>query len=299
MNRWKAYLYTGQMASIFFTAAIRFDISEASLTEIFGDVHMLNHANLNEVNQARRQLSIQADANRKLSKLLQQQKDKTKNMKKEISVLKSSLREARIPKEQSKRTIGSHDRQDNEMFELRTQNQELRGKVRHSEYQSEQLSGEINRIESEKKQLETKILDLEAANGKLNDELKQVVDQLSSHMVCEDQRDEKRPKLQLCARRVLIVGGRIRMKHLYRNLIEASGGKFECHDGYMKNGRQTLEDRVRRSDMVICPVDCNSHGACNNVKRLCQKYRKPVRMLTNSSLSAISNVLFESCEQAN
>lgn len=83
------------------------------------------------------------------------------------------------------------------------------------------------------------------------------------------------------------------MKQLYQNLIESSGGVFEYHDGYMHNGKRNLEDRVKRCDLVICPVNCNSHGACSMVKEIRQKYRKPFKMLPSSSLSAIANALFE------
>ena len=83
------------------------------------------------------------------------------------------------------------------------------------------------------------------------------------------------------------------MKQLYQNLVESSGGQFEYHDGYMHNGKRNLEDRVKRCDLVICAVNCNSHGACSKVKEICQKHRKPLKMLPSSSLSAISGALFE------
>ncbi|MCD4805265.1 MAG: DUF2325 domain-containing protein [Desulfobacterales bacterium] len=52
-----------------------------------------------------------------------------------------------------------------------------------------------------------------------------------------------------------------------------------------------MEGLVRRSDMVLCPVNCNSHNACLCVKKLCKKYCKPVQMLPSSSSSSISQAL--------
>jgi len=61
----------------------------------------------------------------------------------------------------------------------------------------------------------------------------------------------------------------------------------------MKKGVKKLENSLRRSDMVLCPVNCNSHAACSIVKNLGKKHNKPVYMLTNSSLSAVSQVIKE------
>ena len=76
-------------------------------------------------------------------------------------------------------------------------------------------------------------------------------------------------------------------------MIEEKGGIFEYHDGYMNGGSNGLENKIRRADVVLCPVNCNSHNACSMVKRFSKKYEKPVNMLANSSLSSISQSLFE------
>jgi len=52
--------------------------------------------------------------------------------------------------------------------------------------------------------------------------------------------------------------------------------------------------RVKRSDLVICPVNCNSHNACLKVKKLCNQYDKELKILSSSSLSAVSHALFNS-----
>jgi hypothetical protein len=99
------------------------------------------------------------------------------------------------------------------------------------------------------------------------------------------------PSFDLCKKRILIVGGIARMESLYRKLIENSNGIFEYHDGHIKNGVKQLESRLKRADMVLCPVNCNSHGACSVVKNLGKKHRKTVHMLSNSSISTVTGVL--------
>jgi hypothetical protein len=81
------------------------------------------------------------------------------------------------------------------------------------------------------------------------------------------------------------------MEALYRRLIENSGGVFEYHNGYLNGGARHLENRLKRSDIVICPVNCNSHAACALVKNLGKKHNKPVHMLSNFSLSAVTQVI--------
>ena len=56
-------------------------------------------------------------------------------------------------------------------------------------------------------------------------------------------------------------------------------------------GVQHLDQQVGRCDMVLCPVNCNSHGAAGHVKKLCQKYNKPIKILQSASVSAISMAL--------
>jgi len=103
--------------------------------------------------------------------------------------------------------------------------------------------------------------------------------------------DETCPSFDLCKKRVLIVGGIERMEALYRDLIERQGGVFEYHDGYMRKGTRGLEGRLKRADVVLCPVNCNSHAACSAVKNLAKKHNKKVHMLASFSLNTVTRVL--------
>ena len=98
------------------------------------------------------------------------------------------------------------------------------------------------------------------------------------------------PLFDLAGKRILIVGGITKIKAFYRRTIEEKGAVFEYHDGWGKHG---LEGQIRRSDMVLCPVNCNSHNACLNVKKMCKKHCKRVQMLHNSSLHSISQALLK------
>lgn len=99
-------------------------------------------------------------------------------------------------------------------------------------------------------------------------------------------------KCATCPRRILIVGGIERMEALYRQRIEANGDIMEYHSGASAgSGGNKLENFLQRADLVLCPVNCNSHNSCVKVKKLCKKYNKCVHMMKNFSLSAISRTI--------
>jgi hypothetical protein len=124
-------------------------------------------------------------------------------------------------------------------------------------------------------------------NERFQHDAREIMDQLA----CLDRCDKSCPSFDLCKKRILLVGGVTRIKTLYRQLVEDGGGVFEYHDGYMTKGAKDLERRLKQADVVLCPVTCNSHGACTMVKKLGKKYNKPVHMLASSGLTAFSQVL--------
>ena len=94
-----------------------------------------------------------------------------------------------------------------------------------------------------------------------------------------------------CGKRVLIVGGIERMETKYRQVIEKEGGILDYHSGNMQGGVKKLERCLQRADIVLCPVTCNSHGACSMVKRLGKKHKKPVHMMPSFSVNAIARAI--------
>ena len=99
------------------------------------------------------------------------------------------------------------------------------------------------------------------------------------------------PSFDLCRKRVLIVGGLSRMEESYRRFVEGRGGIFEYHDGRLHGGVKALENSFKRADVVLCPVNCNSHGACLLVKSLGKKHKKPVHMLPGFGLATVSRAM--------
>jgi hypothetical protein len=110
-------------------------------------------------------------------------------------------------------------------------------------------------------------------------------------MLRDETECETCPNRDLCARRVLLVGGITKLCAFYRDLVEKMGGEFGYHDGRASGGERALENLIGWADVVLCPVDVNSHRACLSVKKTCKKWEKPYYMLPSSSVSSISRAL--------
>jgi hypothetical protein len=96
-------------------------------------------------------------------------------------------------------------------------------------------------------------------------------------------------KINLCQQRVLLVGGMEKMRGLYEETVVRLGGIFRYHSG--KCFQSNLNELVRWSDVVLCPVDVNSHDACMKVKRECKATGKRYFMLRKSSVSTVYRTL--------
>ena len=84
---------------------------------------------------------------------------------------------------------------------------------------------------------------------------------------------------------------RLRQRRSPRVATVGGGGVLDYHNGSLQGGTRQLERSLRRADIILCPVNCNSHGACIKVKNLAKKHNKTFYMLPNGSLSTISRLL--------
>ena len=296
MATWRDRLMSGKIEEIFFVACVRDDLSEESLSEIYGEVHMAGHANSAESMRMRRYAELQKAANHKTAKLLNQEKQQTRSLREEVRLLKTYMDEKHLKSKQLQ-SAGIPDSTHHSIKCDDEKNRTLQKQLGKIEKEKRDLTIQLQMIEREKRRLQIELFDLQSTNQRMAEDVKALTVQIGSLFDCSGHVDNPCQKFQLCAKRILIVGGMSKMKHLYRDLIKASGGEFEYHDGYMKAGKKKLEAQVSRCDLVLCPVNCNSHGACNSVKTFCKKFNKPFKMLPGASLSTISSALIESSSQ--
>ncbi|MEA3279906.1 MAG: DUF2325 domain-containing protein [Thermodesulfobacteriota bacterium] len=175
------------------------------------------------------------------------------------------------------------------MIELEAENRKLHAELKKVSGKIRGYKERLYALRDQNKQLLLELNSQREMNERLKKETEDIAIQFSTLNKC----DETCPSFDLCQKRILIVGGIVKIKDRYKKLIEKNGGKFDYHDGYVKGGTKGLKNQIRRADMVLCPVNCNSHNACLVTKKLGKKYSRPVHMLAGSGLSAISQAILK------
>ena len=101
------------------------------------------------------------------------------------------------------------------------------------------------------------------------------------------------PAIDLCGRRIAYVGGRANAVGHFRAVVENLNGRFSHHDGGIDDNIGRLGGVLSQADVVLCPVDCVSHGACLKAKALCKQAAKPFVPLRTAGLSSFVAGLHE------
>lgn len=292
LMQWRSRFRTADAKGAFWVAATRPDLSTEARREIFGDVHMEMHNTGDQIAKLKRLLDHEQAMRHRADERHRRETACRKGLEKEQADLRQSLRELnnRLAFMEREKVALSH-----EIMKLRG------GAVEILEQENNGLRADIDVLSAKVNDYAHRLTVLQKENQRLledwgrqcelsahiSDELEVVLHQCLDMGECR----ESCPSFDLCRKRVLIVGGVTRMESLYRELIEGSGGIFEYHDGNLKNGSRKLESSLKRADVVLCPVTCNSHAACQMVKKLGKKYNKPIHMLTSSGLTGVSQVL--------
>lgn len=293
LARFKQAFEAGDYIGMVWATAVRPGLALKTRREIFGDIHMTMHVSGSQHQQLKLALSRQQEKIAGLREQLKNMTGERRRLKKERDHLNhrhTSLKATLINIEREKARLAAIVAEQNQTGSMTA------------------LKEENARLTVEVGAMQTKLKDKQCLTIALKEKHRRVAAELDRHqqmiacfgkaqeaMSTQDHDckacDTQCPAFDLCQRRVLIVGGLSRMEPLFRDLIEGRGGIFDYHDGTMKQGGRKLENRLRRADLVICPVNCNSHTACMVVKNLAKKHKKTVHMLPNSSLSSISQVI--------
>ena len=294
---WQSQLKTGNVGPMMYAIISYEDTPVDLLQDVHGEVHMLAHANMTGIIDVRKELVKTRDILEKekqknrekqariKSLVLERKADGKRlvNAEKENAALKTQIRllENRVDPDISlEQTIGS------QAF-----------RIRELEKALEQSLQVVQNKEREHRALEIDMFSLKSENELLQSEMQGLADGLASSVLPPCQGDsnclkEECSRYQLCAKRIFMIGGMTKMKSYYKDIIEKAGGTFDYHDGYLKNSDTNLEAKVKRSDLILCPVNCNSHNACLRVKKLCSQFNKEFKILNTASLSAVAQAVF-------
>jgi len=102
---------------------------------------------------------------------------------------------------------------------------------------------------------------------------------------------DQNEELQLTGLRVAYVGGVESLMPCYKELAESFGCQFCYHCGHCERGKSAIASLIDGNDVIFCPVDINSHNACQLVKKVCKLRDKPCCFLRSSGLSALKKGL--------
>lgn len=292
MVLWREQAKSGDICGLYWAALSRDTLSGGSLHSIFCDVHMMSHLNGGRTRQEKAEYERMSQVNSRLSDKLVQAKKQIKDMSRNLSSSAQIIRDLEAKIRHMEKYNGQETprelTENRDVKCLEDEKQELEKalqQVRNDLQQARELAAAFKQ---EKRELEAELV----LTKEINTQLYQEITTFLQEPYCGKTGCALAPcDGELCEKRVLIVGGITKLRNYYRDLVENRGGSFVYHDGYLRSGERELESLIKKSDIVLCPVDCNSHGACLCVKKICSRINKPYHMLPSSSLNSISQAL--------
>ena len=275
-------------------------VTDPLIVRAFGDVHMLSHLT-GAANRAdaRRMQSLErslAEAKRSLTVQAAEQRQAAKQHADEVAGLERRLRtaeadgaahkaaEARLCEFESGETHRALERA----------NEALTQDLRDTRRASESAEARCHALEQEVTALRDANREATAGLDALRNECTALEALLRADIDGEAApAREKSPAIDLCGRRIAYVGGRANTVGHFRALVESLNGRFSHHDGGVDDNIGRLGGVLNQADVVLCPVDCVSHGACLKAKAFCKQTAKPFVPLRTAGLSSLVRGLYQ------
>jgi len=284
VSEWMTYVELNisidNLPFIIWLSAIYFDIGQKDHFELYGKIHMLLHEAVHNQKVIKRNLedleslnNKYEDKNRNLGKLIQEEKNNNKTLKRKLAFINSKYE--KIQKEYSqKKTLKP-------VIVLDGHKTKLKQKVK-------KLSFLIEELRTENKELKSQNIKLSNDVKLLKYDFKESINKEAfekCYIACL-----KNPQA-ICTKRILLVGGMEHLIPFYGSVIKSKGCDFEYHKGNFKKGEELLKRKIKKSDYILCSVDNNSHAACLAVKKYCKNMNIRFKMLKTFSVSSIRRAM--------
>ncbi len=302
MNAFLSSLKEGNVTGPYWAMMTHPGSTDETLMNAFGEIHMLSH-----LNGASRIGNIQNTYYLKTrTEILEEDKRKQRSRIRELEHDLSKLNQYRDMMAQAN---GEIERYRNEMESYKNGGTAAR---LHDELITLVNMYEMEKYRNEKAEARIKTLEKDAEECiKRTHALSEESDTLKREVWCmendiallvpdnEGENSCKQCEHCTCGKRhlegktVLYVGGRTQVISHCRIIVERRGGAFLYHDGGREENIPTLGKIIIKADVVFCPIDCVSHNACGEIKKLCRSYRKECRFLRSSGISSFSRALNE------
>ncbi len=284
---WSDALNRGDVSGPFWALMSHPLLTDNLLAQAFGEVHMLSHltgaTHRKAVKRLRKMETALMDTQQRLENQSKEYQHRNRQHAMELAGLERRLQSS----EQEVAVLQAANRQQSER-----QNGNTEHHYRRLEVNLQKAQRSEQRYQQRYDLLEQELAILRTAYEQASDHIKTLEKEclVLEATLCtriEDPTETPSAPIDLCGRRIAYVGGRPGAIQNFQTLIENLNGTFLHHDGGVQDSIRCLNGVLHRADMVLCPIDCVSHGACLKAKSFCKQAAKPFIPLRTTGLSSL------------
>ena len=268
-------------------------VTDPLIVRAFGDVHMLSHltgaANRADARRLQSLESTLAEAKQSLATQATEQRRAAAQHADEVAALERRLKAAEadsVALAAAETRLRQFESDDLHRALLRA-NEALEKELEHARREGgrarqrcDNLDRELSNLRQAKRQAAASLDALRTECSALEGLVRADIDGETAPA------QDVAPAIDLCGRRIAYVGGRASAVGHLRAVVESLNGRFSHHDGGVDDNIGRLGGVLSQADVVLCPVDCVSHGACLKAKALCKQTAKPFVPLRTAGLSS-------------
>ena len=275
-------------------------VTDRLIVRAFGDVHMLSHltgaANRADAKRLQSLETALAEAKRNLAAQAAEHRQTAARHADDMAALESRLRAAEAAGEAlaaAETRLREYESGEAHSTLERT-NEALAAELEDARRDGERARHRCDNLERELSELRPAYREAAVSLEALRDECAALETLVRADVDRETTMARaETPAIDLCGRRVAYVGGRANTVGHFRAVVENLNGRFSHHDGGIDDNIGRLGGVLSQADVVLCPVDCVSHGACLKAKTLCKQAAKPFVPLRSAGLSSFVAGLHE------
>jgi hypothetical protein len=300
---WQQDMGSGNVVGPYWAIITHSLTSGGFANQVFGDMHMLSHLVGASTRVDMKQFKRLEGSVLKLKKELEDQRKRSSTT--------SQDQERRIKKLNTKLCAKTEEIVRLHGIEARfreleggTEITHLRDRVKNLEGEHHTLTSSNERLFSRDRErefeLETHRREVEGLKTQLNATMNEcrILEENLISMVYNSTSEECDGDCTVCpcslrGAVVLCVGGRGALVKHYKALTEQYGGDFLHHDGGKEHSVKRLPALLSQADVVVCPLDAVSHGACRIAKTTCKRMVKPFTLMRQSGVSSFLRALNE------
>lgn len=294
LGLWNEAEDRGEVAGACWAAMTHPAADDGVRNAVFAEIHMLSHL-VGAAARAdlRRIHALEKEKDALEAKVARQQERLRAEVPRRDAAIAELSRRLELAEAESRRLAHAAEAA-GELSGLKAVIEELRRHLDQEETMRRAAEAEARRHATVLARVEQHLAQLAAENDELRGENRLYESRLTTALDGADRAADCEGdcgRIDLCGRCILFVGGRGQQVRHYRRLVESCNGTFAHHDGGLEENLGRLSGLFGQADAVLFPVDCISHNAHDEVKRLCRRWEKPYVPLRRSGLGAVMRAL--------